>query len=272
MDDEPLKHSHPAQPVQPDSGFAEGERTIPETPVEEQEPDFARGERTGTRPRARGPRPLQRGPGGDAADSQQGGRGALLRGSGARRLASSTRAPSARTSRPPRPRGDARTCAVTSSATSRARRFDRSISTLEAPLSTTSDHGCASAAPSATASPGSAASRPLAIASLTITPRPAVVRARQRPLGRPLVEVPRRLHGVERAGLERAVDRRRLPRPGDAEADRDAGAPQRGELAEHVRVLEHAALDRRRMDLVQPQMVPEVRARLARAARAGARR
>jgi hypothetical protein len=44
MDDEHLKHSHRAQPVQPDSGFAEGEKT---KPLEEQEPDFARGERTG---------------------------------------------------------------------------------------------------------------------------------------------------------------------------------------------------------------------------------
>ncbi len=44
MDDEPRKHSHPAQPVQPDSGFAEGEKT---KPLDELEPDFARGERTG---------------------------------------------------------------------------------------------------------------------------------------------------------------------------------------------------------------------------------
>jgi hypothetical protein len=47
MDDEPLKHSHPGQPVQPDSGYAEGVEGKPDTPEEEQEPDFARGERVG---------------------------------------------------------------------------------------------------------------------------------------------------------------------------------------------------------------------------------
>jgi hypothetical protein len=44
---EKLEHKHPAQPVQSDSGFAEGVDRKPDTPDEELEPDFARGIRTG---------------------------------------------------------------------------------------------------------------------------------------------------------------------------------------------------------------------------------
>jgi dihydroflavonol-4-reductase len=45
--DERLEHKHPADPVQTDSGFAEGVDTKPDTPAEELEPDFARGIRSG---------------------------------------------------------------------------------------------------------------------------------------------------------------------------------------------------------------------------------
>ena len=41
------EHSHPAQSVQPDTGFEEGMKRTPETPEEMEEPDFARGLRTG---------------------------------------------------------------------------------------------------------------------------------------------------------------------------------------------------------------------------------
>jgi uncharacterized protein with von Willebrand factor type A (vWA) domain len=41
------EHSHPAQAVQPDTGFEEGLEQTPETPEETQEPDFARGLREG---------------------------------------------------------------------------------------------------------------------------------------------------------------------------------------------------------------------------------
>jgi hypothetical protein len=37
------KHTHPAQPDTPDSGYAEGVDHKPDTPEEELEPDFARG-------------------------------------------------------------------------------------------------------------------------------------------------------------------------------------------------------------------------------------
>ena len=45
--DDPLEHKHPGQPMQPDSGFAEGVDRKPDPPEEELEPDFARGVRTG---------------------------------------------------------------------------------------------------------------------------------------------------------------------------------------------------------------------------------
>jgi hypothetical protein len=38
---------HPAQPVQPDSGYAEGVEEKPDAPEEALEPDFARGVREG---------------------------------------------------------------------------------------------------------------------------------------------------------------------------------------------------------------------------------
>jgi hypothetical protein len=42
-------HEHPAQPQEPEHGFDEGQETRPEDTqhVEDQEPDFARGERQG---------------------------------------------------------------------------------------------------------------------------------------------------------------------------------------------------------------------------------
>ena len=45
--DEVVEHKHPADPVQTDSGFAEGADTKPDTPAEQLEPDFARGIREG---------------------------------------------------------------------------------------------------------------------------------------------------------------------------------------------------------------------------------
>ena len=45
--EEVAEHKHPARPEQPDSGFAEGVDVKPDTPEEELEPDYARGERTG---------------------------------------------------------------------------------------------------------------------------------------------------------------------------------------------------------------------------------
>ncbi|MBI5105168.1 MAG: hypothetical protein HZB46_09335, partial [Solirubrobacterales bacterium] len=44
---EVAEHKHPARPEQPDTGFAEGIDHKPDTPAEELEPDYARGERTG---------------------------------------------------------------------------------------------------------------------------------------------------------------------------------------------------------------------------------
>ena len=41
------EHKHPASPEQPDTGFAEGIDRKPDTPAEELEPDYARGERHG---------------------------------------------------------------------------------------------------------------------------------------------------------------------------------------------------------------------------------
>ena len=41
------EHKHPAQPDTPDSGFAEGVDHKPDTPDEELESDFARGQREG---------------------------------------------------------------------------------------------------------------------------------------------------------------------------------------------------------------------------------
>jgi hypothetical protein len=41
------EHSHPAQSVQPDTGFEEGLEQTPDTAEEAQEPDFARGLRDG---------------------------------------------------------------------------------------------------------------------------------------------------------------------------------------------------------------------------------
>ncbi len=88
------------------------------------------------------------------------------------------------------------------------------------------------------------------------------VGARQRVAGRALVQVPGRLHCVERAGRHGGVDRRRLAGPGRGQADLHAGRAQRGELTQHVGVGQHAALDRRRVDLVEPQPRAEVLARL----------
>ena len=70
-----------------------------------------------------------------------------------------------------------------------------------------------------------------------------LVRGGQRVGGRALVQVPGRLHGVEAADLERALDRVGLARAGGGEPDADALLAQPRELLAHLGVVEHAALD-----------------------------
>src|SRR4051794_14320400 len=93
-------------------------------------------------------------------------------------------------------------------------------------------------------------------------PDARVVRARERAAGRALVEVPRHLSGVEQVERERALERLLLRRPARRQPDRHAAVAQRGELSEHLVVLEHAAVGRGGVDLVHREAVAEVRARL----------
>jgi hypothetical protein len=86
---------------------------------------------------------------------------------------------------------------------------------------------------------------------------PGVVSTLQRWCSGSFEQVPRRLHGVEDADLECAVDRVGLAGTGHRHADRDAGPAQSGELAEQLIVSEHAALDRGRMDLIEVESVSE---------------
>ena len=97
---------------------------------------------------------------------------------------------------------------------------------------------------------------------------PRRVRLRERGARRRLEQVPRRLDAGERvdavdADIERGADTSRLARPADAQPDDEAvlGA-EAGELGEHGRVGEDPALERRRVDLVQPKPRPEQHARL----------
>ena len=106
-------------------------------------------------------------------------------------------------------------------------------------------------------------SRPLASASLTITPRPAVVRLAQR-RRRPSA----RAGSTSPARCRRPAGRRSAP-PGRGASvsacrgplsDRpigDALVAQPRQPFEHGAVVEHAALQRRRVDLVQVEMRPE---------------
>jgi len=58
------------------------------------------------------------------------------------------------------------------------------------------------------------------------------VSAPKRRCGGPFEQVPRRLHSVEDADLERQVDRLGLTGTGHRDIDRDTRAPQSGELGE----------------------------------------
>ncbi len=82
---------------------------------------------------------------------------------------------------------------------------------------------------------------------------------RQRALGRALVQVPGRLHGVEQPQRQRLVDRLRLARAADRDAERQVGLLHR---AQQRVVAQHAALGRRRMDLVEREPLAELLARL----------
>ena len=110
--------------------------------------------------------------------------------------------------------------------TSSAARLLRRVSTVAAPLRTTSAHGCARTAASASASgvvPRSRAAGGQPAVGVAARGEPAVGQrllddhAHARPraprasasAGRALEQVPGRLHGVEAADLERALDRRR---------------------------------------------------------------
>ena len=89
-----------------------------------------------------------------------------------------------------------------------------------------------------------------------------LVSAPQRLAGRALVQVPGRLDRVEAPELHRPVDRLGLGRPARADADGDAGRAEGLQLLQHGAVVEHTAVRRRGMDLVQRQPVAEQRPRL----------
>ena len=146
-----------------------------------------------------------------------------------------------------------------------ARRLLCSWSTVTAPESTTSAHGWRSAVAIATSS--CAARRPLASASFTITPRPAAwASASAAPLdGSRTFQVDcttwKRAAPSTRHG-HRAANRLGLPRSGRRESDGQAVLTQACKRAEDSCIGEHAAFDRRRVDLVEPQMRAEERTAL----------
>ena len=74
---------------------------------------------------------------------------------------------------------------------------------------------------------------------------------------RALQQVPCRLHGVESADLERALDRLGLFGARHRDTDRDAARLQACEVLEHRRIVEHAAVQRGGVDLVQAEIRPE---------------
>ena len=77
------------------------------------------------------------------------------------------------------------------------------------------------------------------------------------------MQVPGRLHRVEAADLQSALDGVGLAGPGGGESDEDARVAQARELVAHGGVVEHAALERRRVDLVEREVIAEQGARLA---------
>ena len=147
-----------------------------------------------------------------------------------------------------------------------------------------SAHGCESAAANASASvvvpsaaaccltamtcsaaPGSVR-RPLASASLMMTPHPDAFASARAVAGRRLEQVPRGLHHLEQVFAvhlhgERATDRRPPVRgPLTVRPIARPPARRRSELVKHRGILEHAALQRRRVNLVQPEAIAEQRA------------
>jgi hypothetical protein len=90
-----------------------------------------------------------------------------------------------------------------------------------------------------------------------------LVRTSERLLGCALVEVPGGLHGVETAAVQSTVDGGRLLWSGDAEADPDPAGAQCVELLAHGRVVQHAAVEGGRVDLVDPEPIAEQLVRLA---------
>ena len=78
------------------------------------------------------------------------------------------------------------------------------------------------------------------------------------------MQVPGRLHGVEAADLRaRARSSSAWRGAGGGEPDADARLAQARELVAHRGVVEHAALERGRVDLVEREVLAEQRARLA---------
>ena len=158
--------------------------------------------------------------------------------------------------------------------TPRALMLLRNCATVAAPLSTTSTHGRARTPASASASAAAPARPPPpATGARRRAGQPAVgqrllddhahagvVGRLQRRAGRRLQQVPRRLHGVEAADLERTLDRlapawRSGRRSGRSQSPRIAAGPARPGTA---RSLEDTALERRRVDLIEPQVGAEV--------------
>ena len=83
--------------------------------------------------------------------------------------------------------------------------------------------------------------------------------ALERRASRALVQVPGRLNGVEQSQLERSVDCVGLARAGGGETDRNPGVAKRPELGNQLGIVEHAALNGRRMDLIEVEAVSQKR-------------
>src|SRR4029450_2211207 len=73
----------------------------------------------------------------------------------------------------------------------------------------------------------------------------------------PLEQVPSRLDGVEASDLQGFLDRLALPRAGRGSADLKPGLAPAGQLIEQRPISQDAALERRRVDLVEAQVWPE---------------
>ena len=169
--------------------------------------------------------------------------------------------------------------------TNGAARWASSCSTVTAPESTTSAQGCARAA--ATASVSTLVAERLRLRSQPVQRRPAIpigeASVRQHFLddhsiasrsglgeglaGRGLEQVPGGLDGLKErhavdADREGAADGRRLLRSRDGQADAQPLAAKAGELCQDGAILEHAAFQRRRVNLIQRQARSEDHAAL----------